>query len=303
MRPSIAIALLSALVPVLAHAITPTPQMQTAVVFIANYDAKNDFTGWGSGFFVDEGIVVTNKHVLEGGSWHRVYATTSEGIVDYTCYKAIQKSDVRINLNDDVAYMRAYLSCSHGMLDFGSDPYPSDPVAVLGYPKAGLSETTFKITVSTGSVMSGPEVDWMRTDAYLDVGNSGGPVVSETDVVGVAVAKGTDDEGNYLTGFFIPSSVILDGLLYANNSDFGYIPRSRSSSSRRSLASFSSSLSSSTRSSASSSRSSSRVSSVSSQTPFQIRTCARVLRWFGDSPTILSRANARLQKRFGFVCN
>ena len=299
-QASVASVVLAVLLPIVASAATVTTEMKTSVVFIANYNAENEFEGWGSGFFVDEGIIVTNKHVLEGGKWHRVYATAADGMVDFECYKSIQKSDVRINLNDDVAYMRAYLPCAHGMLDFGDDPSPGDPIVVLGYPIGGIDQTTARLTVMTGSVMSGPEVDWMRTDAYLDIGNSGGPVIDDTGVAGVAVAKGTDEDGNYLTGFFIPSSVILDGLLYANNSDFGYIPRSRSSSSRSSAVS--SSVSSARPSSSASSASSRRSSSVSSQTPFQQRTCKRVLHWFGDNPTILARANARLQKRFGFVC-
>jgi hypothetical protein len=68
-------------------------------------------------------------------------------------------------------------------------------------------------------------------------------------VLGVAVAKSVDVDGRYVAGYFIPSSVILKGLLYANDSNFGYTQRSRASSARsRSSAVCSLSSSSSSRS-------------------------------------------------------
>ena len=237
----------------------------TSTVVIANYSESGDFVGWGSGFFVDEGIVVTNKHVIQGGDWYRVYATGSNEEIDFTCYKKITKSDVRVNLDDDVAYMRVFLSCAHGMMKFADDPQEHDRISVVGYPyKASTSVSGSLRLIATSGVVTGVTDDgWFITDAQMDVGNSGGPVVNGTDVVGVAVAKGIDDEGNYLEGYFIPSSVIERGLLYANDSNFGYTPQIRSSSSRSS--SLRSSSSSAHSSSVSSSRSSvPRVSSVRS---------------------------------------
>jgi hypothetical protein len=220
---------------------------------------------------VDEGIVVTNKHVIEDGDWYRVYATGADDRADEECYKKITKSDVRINLDDDVAYMRVYLSCDHGILDLADDPEKGDAIAVLGYPYRGSVEASLPLFVATGSVTGRSSDGWLRTDAHLDAGNSGGPIVDDTGAVGVAVAKGIDKDGNYVTGYFIPSSVILSGLLYANDSRFGYTPRSRSSVSRRSSSSFSSR--SSVRSSSSSARSS-RKSSPSSSRPLTARELA-----------------------------
>jgi hypothetical protein len=280
----------------------------TATVFIANYDDTGNFLGWGSGFFVDEGVVVTNKHVIGGGDWYRVYATGADEAVDMLCYRKITKSDVKINLDDDVAYMRVFLPCAHGTLAFGDDPQHGDSLSILGYPYKGSTEASLFLSIASGSVIGREDDGWILTDAHLDPGNSGGPVIHGTDVIGVAVAKSVDDAGNYLAGYFIPSSVILKGLLYANDSGFGYTPSSRSSSSRSSSVSSSSksSISSSVRSSSSSS---SRRSAVSSSAPletvtpgFQVRTCARVLKWFRGNTKMLGRINERLQKRFGFVC-
>lgn len=302
-----AILLLALLLPALTQA-APSATEKTAVVFIADYYPDGRFKGWGSGFFVDEGIVVTNRHVIEAGASYRVFATGDDDRVDLECSTRVTKSDVRLNLDDDVAYMRAFLPCDHGELRFADDPEDGAPVSVVGYPFRGSLEGSLGLSVTTG-VVTGETVEaWLATDAFLDVGNSGGPVLGADGVVGVAVARINDADGNFEEGFFIPSTVIVKGLLYANNSDFGYEPQDDLPSSRSS-ASFSSasSSSSSSRSSSSSSRRSSSSSRSSSSllpamTPIQARVCARVAKRFGDSPSTVARLNLRLQKRFGFQC-
>lgn len=282
-------------------------QTKRAVVLIAKYDDDDDFLGWGSGFFVDEGIVVTNKHVIEGADWYRVFATTSDYKVDFDCEKSITKSDMKINLDDDVAYVRVYLPCEHGKVLFADeDPQQDDHLWVMGYPRRGTGSTSFNLYFATGSVIGRTDDGWLATDALINPGNSGGPVVNDTGVIGVAVGYGTDENGNQLEGYFIPSSVIVSGLLYANDSRFGYTPQSRGSS-KSSIRSSVSSSSSTIVSRSSSSRSSvSRSSIQSSRAPqvnsFEARTCERVLRWFRNNNKMMDRVNARLQKRFGFQC-
>lgn len=242
-----------------------------ATVMIANYadDANRTFLGWGSGFFVDEGIVVTNKHVIQGGDWYRVYPTGEDFAVDKTCSKNITKSDVKINLDDDVAYMRVFLPCEHSVVKFAQDPIGGDPSWIVGYPFRNSYEESLTLVATTGNVTGTSELGWLKTSAHLDFGNSGGPVANESGVIGVAVAKGVDEDGNFVTGYFIPSSVIEEGLLYANDSRFGYTPQSsraalsRSSSSSTSRQSISSSRKSSSSPRSVSSNRSSRSSSRS----------------------------------------
>jgi hypothetical protein len=287
----------SLLVPFVAAAMTVPAAALRATVLIANYDDGGEFVGWGSGFFVDEGIVITNKHVIQGGDWYRVYATGADNRVNFDCFRKITRSDVKINLDDDVAYIRVYLPCEHGIMKFTADPLHGDPIAIVGYPYKGLE--TIELTISSGSVIGQTEEGWLVTDAHMDVGNSGGPVLHEGDIAGVAVAKGIDDEGNYLEGYFIPSSVIIKGLLYANDSGFGYTPQSsissRSSSSRSSLSSRFSSSASSQRFSFSS------VSSRSSVSGLQMRTCLRAEK-YRQYPGVFRRLNQRLMNRYGFTC-
>jgi hypothetical protein len=153
---------------------------------------------------------------------------------------------------------------------------------------------------------------WLRTDAHLDFGNSGGPVVNGSAVIGVAVAKGIDQNGDFVAGYFVPASVAIAGLVYANDSRFGFDVSKLPASSSRSSRSSSSSSRSSSVSSRSSSRSSipssraGRSSSRSSARPaansFEARTCERVARRFMDDEAMLARVNKRLLNRFGFAC-
>lgn len=203
-----------------------TNNIKTSTIFIANYDRDGHFAGWGSGFFVDEGIAITNKHVIEGGRSYRVFATKEDGSVDLECYRDISKADMRINLEDDVAYVRVYLSCPHGVVRFAAhDPAPGERVDVLGFPNRGTVMASLHLSTTTGSVTGALESTWLKTDAYVHFGNSGGPVVHGDLVVGVAVAKAVDSAGNFVTGLFVPVSVIIKGLEYANDSTFGYTPQ------------------------------------------------------------------------------
>ncbi len=286
-----------------------------ATVMIANYanDEGKTFLGWGSGFFVDEGIVVTNKHVIEGGDWYRVYPTGADFTIDKTCSKNITKSDVKINLDDDVAYMRVFLPCEHSVVKFAQDPQEGDPSWIVGYPFRESYEQSLTLVATTGKVTGTSELGWMKTSAAMDFGNSGGPVANESGVIGVAVAKGVNADGDYVTGYFIPASEIEKGLLYANDSRFGYNPQSSKASLSRSSSKSSSSSSVSVRTSSSSSRSSTSrsnrspslsASSIRSFAPtsFEGRTCTRVEKWLAKSPSMKSRMNERLLKRFGFEC-
>ncbi len=203
---------------------------KTSTVFIGLYDRDGHFTGWGSGFFVDEGIVITNKHVIEGARYYRIFATNSDGKVDLNCYKDLTKADIKVNLEDDVAYIRVYLSCAHGIAEFSdTDPPLGSLVSVIGYPDRGSVSASLALSTTTGSVTGITSGPWLKTDAYVHFGNSGGPVLSGDAIVGVAVAKGVDQSGKFITGLFIPVSIIIKGLEYANDSSFGYVPRVRKS--------------------------------------------------------------------------
>ncbi len=207
----------------------PSANTKTATVMIAIFDTAGDFTGWGTGFYVDERIIVTNKHIINGGQYYRVYGTGDDDTVDLNCFRNLTRSDVKLNLDDDVAYMRASLPCDHGTMYFAKeDPKTGDSVGVLGFPNRGSLKESMQQSQTKGTV-TGPheETGWIQTSAFVDFGNSGGPVVKDDRIVGVVVAKAVDDTGVFVSGLFIPASQIVRGLEYANNSTFGYTPQSQ----------------------------------------------------------------------------
>lgn len=228
MGGAIALAGAASVLPTLA-AVSQEPSANTksATVMIAIFDKDGNFAGWGSGFYVDARIIVTNKHIINGGLYYRIYATGDDDTVNLECFRNLTRSDVKLNLDDDVAYMRATLPCDHGAMYFAeSDAKTGDNVGVLGFPYKGSFKESMHQTRTTGSV-TGPDEDsnWIKTSAFVDFGNSGGPVVKDDKVVGVVVAKSVDSDNNFVNGLFIPASQIVRGLTYANNSTFGYTPQ------------------------------------------------------------------------------
>jgi len=157
-----------------------TSNTKSSTVFIANYDSKGSYIGWGSGFFVDEGIVITNKHVIEGATYYRIFSTNADDSVDIACYKDIGRTDVKINLDDDVAYIRVYINCEHGVVQFADgDPKRGESIGVIGYPSQGTLAESMNLYISTGSVTGEITNSWLRTDAYIHFGNSGGPLFNK----------------------------------------------------------------------------------------------------------------------------
>ena len=137
----------------------------------------------GSGFIVDPGgLVVTARHVVQD----------EEGM---------SLRDVDVELADDHKE-KAVVFRSHRQLDFallwmtGTGPFPT---VSLGNPKTLSSAQTvlavgcpgaFRNTVSRG-IVSNPtqrfnNLECIQTDAAIDHGNSGGPLVDEAgDVMGI----------------------------------------------------------------------------------------------------------------------
>jgi len=205
-----------------------------STVFISSYDFRGNLLLRGSGFYVDEGIIITNKHVVDGAArYYRIFTTGENGAADFNCYKDITRSDVKINLDDDIAYLRAFIKCPHGSVYFAdTNPKVGEGISVLGYPAI----TGFSLYSATGTVLEKVQGGtvfttydgfWLRTDAKIHGGNSGGPVLQNGMVVGVAVASHKNEWGYAVDGYFVPVTEILRGLESANKSSFAYTPQIR----------------------------------------------------------------------------
>jgi S1-C subfamily serine protease len=202
--------------------------VRSSTVLIVSFDSKGKAYARGSGFFVDEGVVISNIHVIDaGGRYYRIFATGKDDAVDLHCYKDLTRSDIKLNLEDDIAYIRVYIDCPHGMVDFASkDPAIGDAIDIFGYPASSgvaLTHTLGKVTEETVAGIRGDlRGSWFVTDGVIHGGNSGGPVTQEGKVVGIAVAAHVDDSRTALDGLFIPVSQIIQGLQNANSSALGF---------------------------------------------------------------------------------
>jgi serine protease Do len=146
----------------------------------------------GSGFVVrSSGLFVTNHHVIDGAQEIAVKLNNNDKVIYADLIKTDPQKDIALlQLRDAVSYPVLQLEENFA-------PNLGDDVIVLGYPlgiKLGL-----EITVSTGIISSTralPEVNLIQTNAAINHGNSGGPMISRRSgkVIGIVTAKARDSE-------------------------------------------------------------------------------------------------------------
>jgi hypothetical protein len=158
--------------------------------------------GTGSGFYLsDYGVIVTNHHVIAGS-----LRVCLEG-------RDRRRHSARVILSDPLADL-AFLEPENGWsgpsakLSRGKPVEAHEVVYVLGYPFGMPFTVTEGIVSSARQFLEGQF--FIQTDAAVNPGNSGGPLVNERgEVVGVTVAKFTDADN---VGFAIPVQTLLDTL-------------------------------------------------------------------------------------------
>ncbi len=173
--------------------------LRPAVVYIEN-DTGRFGIGSGSGVILSQdGYLLTNYHVIDG------YQSLEVTLDDGNRYAVtVAKENPELDL--------AILKLTSGRTDF---PFAAlgdygeiaigEGVLALGYPYP--SEIGYELSVSTGIVSSLRFVDgydYIQTDAAINSGNSGGPLVNlKGEVIGINSWVFTAGEG---LGFAIPVS-------------------------------------------------------------------------------------------------
>jgi len=166
----------------------------------------------GSGFVVDKaGHIVTNYHVVEGAN---------EVTVSFSNRDTVKAEIVGTDPSTDLAVLRVDTSASAlTPLPLGdSDAVRvGDPVVAIGNP-FGLDRTvTSGIVSALQRLITAPNrftIDHViQTDAPINHGNSGGPLLSSRgQVIGVNTQIETGDTatGNVGIGFSVPSNTVKD---------------------------------------------------------------------------------------------
>jgi serine protease Do len=160
----------------------------------------------GSGFVIDpDGLILTNKHVIEGDS--NIMVTFCDGMTA----SASLAGKARLT---DIALLRISPPHPLPVVRFGdSDGVQiADTVLAIGDP-LGFDDTVTGGIVSglNRNIMESPFDDYIQTDAAINHGNSGGPLINTRgEVIGmnsVIFAPGSYG-GSVGLGFAIPSNVL-----------------------------------------------------------------------------------------------
>ncbi|XP_061782641.1 serine protease HTRA1B-like isoform X2 [Nerophis lumbriciformis] len=166
----------------------------------------------GSGFLVsEEGLIVTNAHVV--ANKHRVKVELKSGA---TFDAKIQDVDEKA----DIALIKITSAVKLPVLQLGrsADLRPGEFVVAIGSPfslqntvTTGIVSTTQRGGKELGFQNS--DMDYIQTDAIINYGNSGGPLVNlDGEVIGINTLKVTAG-----ISFAIPSDKIRQFLAESHN--------------------------------------------------------------------------------------
>lgn len=190
--------------------------VSSGVVGILNYQysrntQKLQIAGTGSGFVLtSDGYIVTNQHVVDGAAVVRV--SFADGMIEDA---AIVGSDVQ----SDVAVLKIETNAMSALPLGNSDTIRvGEFVLAIGNPISSDSlygSVTFGIISAKERLINidGFENEYIQTDAAVNPGNSGGPLINmQGEVIGVTSAKyvtaGYDELGNSISsegiGFALP---------------------------------------------------------------------------------------------------
>ena len=177
----------------------------------------------GSGVIIDAagGIVVTNQHVIEGGNTYRVDLTDGRSF-DAELLGADDATDIAV-LRIDAPRLSQVEIVDSDTIRTG------DLVFAVGHP-LGLDQTlTMGVVSGLGRSGMGDAIeDYIQTDAAVNSGNSGGPLLDSAGrLIGIntAILSGSVGGGNDGVAFAVPSRILL--AVAAQLRDGGEVRRGR----------------------------------------------------------------------------
>ena len=158
----------------------------------------------GSGFIVaPTGIVLTNKHVVEGEK--SLIVQTADG----KQYPVVQ---VRTDREQDAAVLRIDTKTPLPFVRLGNSDAAEigDWVLTIGSPlEMDQTVSAGIISAKNRSFCSKHPSRYLQTDAVVNPGSSGGPLVAlNGDVIGITSSIASDDGGYQGIGFAVPASLL-----------------------------------------------------------------------------------------------
>ena len=165
----------------------------------------------GSGFVIDpSGIVVTNNHVIAGAD---------EIVIRFQDDHELPAKVLGRDPKTDLAVLKVESETPLAFLKIGDSRKirVGDWVIAIGNPFGlGGSVSAGIISARQRDIRSGPYDDYLQTDAAINKGNSGGPMLNmDGEVIGVNSAIYSPTGGSVGIGFAVPTSLaapIIDQL-------------------------------------------------------------------------------------------
>src|ERR1700678_1410872 len=157
----------------------------------------------GSGFVIrEDGLIVTNRHVIVGARTIRV--RLSDG-------REFPANIVGSDAVTDIALLK--IDAGHlPVLRLGSSQSVAvgDAVIAIGNPYGLGQSVSAGIVSARGRILEDdPYIDFLQTDAAINRGNSGGPLVTmDGRVIGVTSAIFSPSGGSVGLGFAIPAETV-----------------------------------------------------------------------------------------------
>ncbi|MFL5540713.1 MAG: trypsin-like peptidase domain-containing protein [Longimicrobiaceae bacterium] len=174
-----------------------TRRASPAVVTLYAYNSTGRRTSLGSGFFLSDGRIATNRHVVEGATRIAAQAVNERELGSAQYAEAVGRT-ADLAILPRIAAPPATLTLANRL------PEPGESVVVIGAPE-GLSNT-----VSTGIVSAIRRIGGrtlVQISAPISHGSSGGPVLNmRGEVIGVSVS--VLSEGQNLN-FAVPATELV----------------------------------------------------------------------------------------------
>ena len=184
-------------------------------ISIESSDGKGQL-GFGAGIIVsDDGYILTNSHVIESGDINELYTTLPGGEKYLTQIIGIDKlTDIALLKIDKVGL-------DYIVLENSNEIIRGQLVVALGNPHNLFSIS--KEPTATVGIISGKNVNFglrksghvyqnmIQTDATINRGNSGGPLINLSgNVIGINTFIITDSNSSSGIGFSIPIIRVID---------------------------------------------------------------------------------------------
>ena len=173
--------------------------------------------GSGSGFLVSrDGVIITNYHVIDSCELNKVSYKGSE----------FEAKVISVDKANDIAILKTKIIPEKFLTISNDDVGLLEDVVVAGFPLGKQISSAIKTHkgVVTALAGAGDNYSLFQTDAAINQGNSGGPILDQKgNVVGIAVATWVE-EGVQGVHFGIKSSTLKS---FANANGIKFLPANK----------------------------------------------------------------------------